>query len=131
MTELHYLLAVAIMTSMFFLPYTLVNIGVRGLPRVLGNPHPDDKPLPAWALRAKSAHANAVENLVVFAVVVIAAHLLGATSPATLFAAKLYFIARAVHYLAYTLGVPGVRTLGYFVGWGAMVFIGLKALGVL
>jgi len=131
MTELHYLLAAAIMTALFFLPYTLTSIAVRGLPRVLGNPLPDDKPLPDWAGRAKAAHANAVENLVVFAPVVVAAHLLGATTASTLLAAKIYLIARAIHYVAYTLGVPGLRTLGYFAGWGAMVFIGLKALGVL
>lgn len=129
MNELHILLVVCVMTALFFMPYAVTNILIKGLPRALGNPRPDDKPLPAWAMRNKAAHANAVENLVVFAPIVLAAHTLGATDQSTLSAAFIYFVARAIHYVVYTLGLPAIRTLSYFAGWGAMVYIGLRAIG--
>lgn len=131
MNEIHVLLAVSVMTAVLFIPYAVTNIIIQGLPRALGNPQADDKPLPEWARRAKVAHSNAVENLVVFAPIVIGAHMLNATDATTLSAAWLYLLARAAHYVIYLLGIPVVRTLAYFAGWGAMIYIGLKALGAL
>ena len=52
------------------------------------------------------AHANAVENLVIFAPLVVAAALLNVNNAITLIAAKIYLLARIVHYIAYTAGIP-------------------------
>ena len=76
-------------------------------------------PLPAWAQRARQAHANAIENLAVFAPLVLVAHAVGAGSPATVFAAQLYLGARLVHYVVYAAGIPGVRTLAFLCGSAA------------
>jgi uncharacterized MAPEG superfamily protein len=46
------------------------------------------------------------------------------TTPATLFAAKLYLAARLVHYVLYAAGIPTIRTLAFVVGVGAtLVFV--------
>jgi uncharacterized MAPEG superfamily protein len=83
----------------------------------------DDKPLPAWAARAKRAHLNAVENLAPFAALIITAHLAGAASPTTAMASIVYFWARVAHYPAYISGLPVLRTLTYAVAWVAMLVV--------
>jgi uncharacterized MAPEG superfamily protein len=67
----------------------------------------------------KAAHANAVENLVVFASLVLVANAVGVSTGATVFAASLYFWARLVHVLAYTFALPWVRTLAFAAGFVA------------
>lgn len=112
--ELNWLTWTVVMTAFFFLPYVLNRINVRGLFGAMGNPRKDDLPESEWAQRAMRAHANAVENLVVFAPLVLMVELVGANSGVTAFGAALYFWARLVHYTVYTLGIPIVRTLSFF-----------------
>ncbi|MGQ0384207.1 MAG: MAPEG family protein [Gammaproteobacteria bacterium] len=71
------------------------------------------KPQSAWARRLMKAHGNAVENLVVFAALVLVAHAAGISNETTAFAAKVYFWARLVHAIAYALAWPWVRTLAF------------------
>ena len=107
-----------------WIPYTLARIFTRGLMAALGNPDPSYPPDPAWAERTRRAHANAIENLAVFAPLVLIAALAGVSTPATVFAAKLYLAARLVHYVVYAAGIPVARTLAFAVGVGAtLVFV--------
>jgi len=123
--ELYVLTLVAIATVLMWLPYTGARIFTRGLARSLANPDPAFPPDPAWAERARRAHANAVENLVVFAPLVLVAALVGASTPVTILAAKVYLGARLTHYVVYTAGIPAVRTLSFAVGFAAtLVFAG-------
>lgn len=63
---LYWLTLTILMTALFWVVYILNAIVARGLMGALANPSPDQKPLAAWAQRAKAAHSNAVENLVIF-----------------------------------------------------------------
>jgi len=74
------------------------------------------------------AHRNAVENLVVFATLVLAAHAAGVSNPAVAGAAILYFWARVVHVLAYTFAVPWLRTLAFAGGFAAQVGVAWQIL---
>lgn len=77
-TELAYLTLVAALTGLLWIPYILNMIKVRGLLDAVGYPeHP--KPLAGWATRMRAAHLSAVENLVVFAALVLAAQDAGCT----------------------------------------------------
>jgi uncharacterized MAPEG superfamily protein len=69
------------------------------------------------------APANAVENLVVFATLVLAASALGIAGGALASAAMLYFWSRVVHALAYTFRVPWLRTLGFTGGFVAQMWV--------
>jgi len=71
----------------------------------------------------KAAHANAVENLVIFAALVLAAHAANVTNPATVFACALYFWARIVHWFAYTAALPWARTLAFTGGFIAQMIL--------
>src|SRR6266487_4358377 len=80
-----------------------------GLTTAVGYPE-NPKPHSPWAKRMMAAHEIAVENLVVFAGLVLAAHALGISNSATATACVVYFWARVVHLAAYTFAVPWVRT---------------------
>lgn len=124
MTDLQWLAAIILLTVLGAFPYVLQRIVGIGLFRTLGNPGAGDyTEMPPWAQRAKSAHANAVENLVAFAPALVAAHLHAPQAPVLATAAEVYFLARLVHYVVYTAGVPVVRTLAYFVGLGATLVV--------
>ena len=121
-TELHYLILTTLFTAILWIPYILNRIAVRGLKDAVG--YPDNPPPQSpWAQRLMLAHQNAVENLVVFAAFVLSAHLLDISTQATAGAAIVYFWMRVAHAVAYTFTIPLVRTLSFFVSFGAqMVF---------
>ena len=127
--ELIWLVAIALFTAAMWIPHIIENTLRVGLRAALGNPPVIDVDAPAWAIRSKRAHLNALENLAVFAPVVIGANLLGATGGTVLLAVKFYVIARLIHYVVYTLGMPVVRTLSFVAGVAAIFVIGFAAIG--
>lgn len=130
-TELYWLAATVLMTSLMWMPYVLNRIAVRGLWGALANETPQSPPHAPWAERAMAAHKNAVENLVVFAPAVLVAHVIGVSTSVTATAAMLYFLARLVHYVVYTAGIPVARTLSFAVGAFSTIAIALVVLGAL
>ncbi|HET7396124.1 MAG TPA: MAPEG family protein [Gammaproteobacteria bacterium] len=126
--EVCWLAATAMMTGLLFIPYILDRIAVRGLMGTMSNPDPNDKPLHDWAQRAKRAHYNAVENLVVFASLVAAAQFAGISTSLTVWGCILYFWARLAHYVVYTLGIPVIRTLCFAIAVVGQVLIAIPLL---
>jgi uncharacterized MAPEG superfamily protein len=122
--ELFWLTLTVAMTGLFWVPYILDRAMVRGLVGSMANPSPNDKPQSAWAQRMMLAHVNAVENLVVFAPLVLVAHALNIHTGATVFACGLYFWSRLVHFVVYAAGIVVLRTLAFvggFVGQAILV----------
>ena len=118
-----WLLATVGTTACMWMPYVLDRFARIGIPRTLGNPKRTDvDEQSACAVRAKEAHANAIENLAVFAPLsILSIHLgLGGTLAVSIPSA-IYFAARLAHYAAYAAGVPVVRTLAFLTGFGAQV----------
>jgi uncharacterized MAPEG superfamily protein len=126
-TELVYLTWVTVLTGVLWVPYILDRIAVWGLLEVVGYPA-NPKPQSGWAERLMKAHYNAVENLVVFAALVLAAHAAGISNSATAGACAVYFWARLVHVLAYTFAIPWVRTLAFTVGFLAQATLAWQLL---
>jgi uncharacterized MAPEG superfamily protein len=122
-TELYWLTLTALMTALFWLPYVLDRMVVTGLGATLAGSAPDGGALSAWAQRAMRAHFNAIENLAIFAPIVLTAHLLGISNQATKAAVVIYFFARLVHFVVYSAGIPAARTLAFTVGWLAQIAI--------
>ena len=117
-TELMYLVYVTVFTGLLWIPYILDRIATRGLLDAVGYPD-NPKPQSPWAQRLLKAHLNAVENLAIFAALVLAAVAAGVSNPVIAGACAVYFWARVVHALAYTFAVPWVRTLAFTVGFFA------------
>ena len=126
-TELLYLAMVTALTGILWVPYIIDRALVRGLIDAVGYPE-NPKPQSPWAQRLMKAHANAVENLVVFAPLVLLANALGITGSAVATAAVVYFWARLVHAISYALAVPWVRTLSFTVGFFAQACIAWQLL---
>jgi len=126
--ELTYLVYVCLLTGLLWVPYILDRIFKWGLLDAVGYPA-NPKPVSAWAMRLKAAHANAVENLVVFAPLVLVANAVGVSNGATATAAIVYFWARLVHAIAFALGVPFVRTVAFTVGFVCCLTFAAKILG--
>ena len=116
--ELMYLVWVTVLTGLIWVPYVLDRFFTWGIPDTVGYPEAP-KPQSPWARRLKAAHTNAVENLVVFAALVLVANAVGLSNSATVFAAGLYFWARLVHVVAHTLALPWIRTLAFIGGFAA------------
>ncbi|ORU90377.1 MAG: hypothetical protein A6F71_05260 [Cycloclasticus sp. symbiont of Poecilosclerida sp. M] len=125
--ELFYLTAVALLTAAIWVPYTLNYIIAGGLMNAVG-PHADIDNMAPWAVRMKKAHANAIENLVIFAALVLVVHADGANNDLTAMACMIYFWARVVHLLTQTFGIPWVRTLAFAAGFGCQIALGLQIL---
>ena len=82
------------------------------------------------ARRAKRAHYNAIENLAVFATLVLVAQAMGKADAAQVaLATQLYFWARLVHFPALTFGMPGVRTLAFLAGFAAQIMVAIEIFG--
>ena len=126
-TELYYLVLVTVLTGILWIPYILDRIAVRGVGNAVGYPD-DPRPQSQWAQKLMSAHANAVENLVVFAALVLAADAAGISTPAIGTAAMVYFWARVVHAVAYTFAIPWVRTLSFVAGFACQAVIAWEIL---
>ena len=126
-TELLYLALISALTGLLWVPYILDRIAVGGLADAVGYPAAP-KPQSAWAVRLIKAHRNAVENLVVFAALVLVANAAGISNGVIAGAAIVYFWARIVHAVAYAFGVPWVRTLAFTVGFVAQAAIAWQIL---
>jgi uncharacterized MAPEG superfamily protein len=124
-SELMSLTWVVALSAVMWVPYILNTIAVRGLMNAVGYPE-NPAPLASWAQRMKAAHYNAVENLVVFASLVLIANAAGISNDTTVLACELYFWARLVHLLAYTFAVPFLRTLAFAGGWICQVMLLLQ-----
>jgi uncharacterized MAPEG superfamily protein len=127
--ELYWLTLTAGFTGLLWVPYLLNRIAEIGTWETLGVPRL--KPDVAWADRLMKAHANAVENLVVFAPLAIIVTINGMSSQLTVAASAIYFFARVVHVVAYLAAIPVIRTLGFAAGFLAQMAIALHLLGQL
>jgi uncharacterized MAPEG superfamily protein len=124
-SELMSLTWVTTLTAIMWMPYILNMIAVRGLVNAVGYPD-DPEPLSPWAAKMKAAHSNAIENLVVFAALVLIADAADISNATTVLACQIYFWARLVHLLSYTFAIPWVRTLAFAAGFACQVAIVLQ-----
>ena len=123
--ELFWLTWTVILTGLLWVPYILNRIMVRGLVGSMSNPSRNDRPHAEWATRLMFAHDNAVENLVVFAPLVLILAELDYSTKSTAYACAVYFWARVAHLIVYTLGLPVFRTLAFTVGFIAQAVLAL------
>ena len=76
----------------------------EGMPEITG-----------WGGRASRAHYNMLENLVLFASLVLVAVAVGKTNDMTLLGAQLFFWARVAYAAIYIAGIIWVRTLAWLI----------------
>ncbi len=98
----------------------LANMQV-GLPELAGNR--EGLSLSGIAGRAKRAHANMLENLILFAALVLVVQIAGLNNDLTALGAQIFVVARLVYAVIYIAGVPWLRTATWFVAVIGMAMI--------
>jgi uncharacterized MAPEG superfamily protein len=93
-----------------------------GLTTLAGN-REDLPDMVGWAGRARRAHLNMIENLVLFAALVLIAAVAGKANATTAMGAMIFFWARLAYAVIYLIGIPWLRTLAWFVGVVGMAMI--------
>ena len=120
--DLYYLLMSAVLCFVqMLIAATGANTQV-GLPALAGN----REGLPeivGWAGRARRAHLNMLENLVLFSALVLIAAVAGKANATTAMGAMIFFWARLAYAVIYLIGIPWLRTLAWFVSVIGMVMI--------
>ena len=108
--------ALALLQMLIALLAAIAQVGVLPL---VGNR--DNLPgFEGWAGRAQRAHRNMLENLIIFAALVLGAQAAGKTNAATALGAQLFFWGRFAYAPAYVIGIPWLRT-----GLWGVSFVGL------
>lgn len=132
--EIYWLTLTLLVTALMWMPYILDLLFKNRILDPILKPYTADlKPISPWAERAKAAHKNSVENLVIFAPLVVVCYLLRGqiNSDAVTTAAMIYLVSRILHYLVYVFRLPVLRTVFFFVGFGVNIFLALQILGAL
>jgi uncharacterized MAPEG superfamily protein len=126
--ELYSLTVIATATALMWVPYVLARMTTHGVMPPIGTPGPGYPADPPWVDRARRAHLNAIENLAVFAPLVLVAAIVQVSTRATILSAQVYVAARIAHYVIYAAGVPVVRTLAFLIGACATLIIAITLL---
>jgi uncharacterized MAPEG superfamily protein len=84
--------------------------------------------LTGWAGRAQRAHRNMLENLVLFAALVLICAVSNKTNATTLLGAQLFLWARLAYAVIYLAGIPYLRTAAWLASIIGLVIIFLQLL---
>ena len=84
----------------------------EGMPEITG-----------WGGRAARAHRNMLENLVLFASLVLVAVVVGKTNDMTLLGAQIFIWARLAYALIYVAGIIWLRTAAWAVSMAGLIVI--------
>lgn len=76
-----------------------------------------------WAGRAERAQRNMLESLVLFAPLVLAAHVSGISNPVTILGAYVYLWGRVAYAFLYVAGIPWARSGAWLLSLWGMVMI--------
>jgi hypothetical protein len=127
-SELHALALITTATALMWVPYVVGRMSTFGILAPIGSPGPGSPVDLPWMDRARRAHANAIENLAVFAPLVLTAAAIGLSTPATTAAAWTYVVARLAHYVIYAAGITVLRTLAFLLGACSTIVFGVVVL---
>ncbi len=98
-----------------------------GLPTLAGNREGLSE-LPGWAGRAKRAHLNMIENMVLFTALVLIAAAAGKANAMTAMGAMIFFWARLAYAVIYLAGISWLRTVAWFASVIGMALIAIELL---
>jgi uncharacterized MAPEG superfamily protein len=126
--ELFALTLISTATALMWVPYVFARMTTHGVLRAIGTPGPDYPTDAPWADRARRAHINAIENLTVFAPLVLVGAIIEVSTKVTVLSAQIYVAARFAHYVIYAAGIPVLRTVAFLVGACATLAIAIALL---
>lgn len=127
-TEIYWLTLTLLMTSLLWVPYIINRMVEQGVFTALWDPLGHTEARAPWANRMMRAHENAIENMVVFAALVLILKLTGLSTTITEYASILYFFARVGHVIVFVLAMPLLRVVTFLLGFSAQLLMALTIL---
>jgi len=128
--ELYWLTLTVCMTGLMWVPYIINRIVEQGIMTAIWDPQGETETKVAWANRMARAHSNAVENLVIFAPLVLAIQFTGLNDDTTALACMAYFFARLLHFISFSMGIPVARVVTFMVSVVAQLALVFTLLAV-
>lgn len=128
--DLYWLTLTVLMTALMWIPYIINRMLEQGIGCAIWDPQGTTKTESMWAERMMRAHKNSVENLVVFAPLVLSLHLTHLNNELTALACMFYFFARLTHYIVFSLGIPVLRVLTFMVNVIVQLILAFTILGL-
>jgi uncharacterized MAPEG superfamily protein len=123
--DLKYLLYSVILTFVQVLVAALAADRQLGLKALGGNR--DRLPeITGFAGRARRAHINMIENMVLFSALVLIAAVSGKANAMTALGALIFFWGRVAHAIIYWIGIPMLRTLAWLASVVGMAMIAIQ-----
>ena len=129
--EIFWLVLTVVTTALLWIPQILHSIFRAGIKTALLYPDEAATQYADWAVRSKAAHNNAVENLVIFAPLVLLVLLLDIGNELTALTTLVYFTTRVFHYVMHVLAIPIMRTIAFLIGFACQLILGISILGML
>ena len=129
--DIYWLVLTVVLTALLWIPQILHSILRAGIKTAFLYPDEAATHYADWAVRSKAAHNNAVENLVIFAPLVLLVLLLDAGDELTALTTLIYFLTRIVHYVMHVLAIPLMRTVAFLIGFVCQLILGISILSIL
>jgi uncharacterized MAPEG superfamily protein len=124
--EMTWLNLIFLQTALMWIPYILNLFFKQGIIGAMNYYDPKNPPLSDWAQRAKAAHKNAVENLVLLApatLLFLFQNKDNTSDSGVLLCLQVYFFARIAHYIVYVMKIGYLRTVFFLAGWVSTMII--------
>lgn len=121
--EFFWLTLTVLLTGLMWVPYILNRLAEQSPVYALRDPQGNTHTNVGWAERMIRAHQNSVENLVLFAPLVIMLQMSSLTDELTALACMVYFYARLAHFIVFSFGMPWLRIPVFAVGFSAVIVL--------
>jgi uncharacterized MAPEG superfamily protein len=96
----------------------------------MANARDDLGPMSVWQARTKRVVDNHREGLIMFAPLVLIAHVVDVHTWMTVWGAQLFFYSRVAHAVVYLAGLPLIRPVFWTIGIAGTVMIFLALFGI-
>ena len=126
-SEVYYLILITLFCGLLWVPYVTERFFRIGIKETCGYGEKNIN-IPQWATRAKLAHVNLIENLPLFAILIIVITFQDYNNQQTETGSIIFFYSRILHYFIYVFGVPYFRTLFFVASWIGLIIISVPLL---
>ena len=126
-SEVYYLILITLFCGLLWVPYVTERFFRIGIKETCGYGEKNIN-IPQWATRAKLAHVNLIENLPLFAILIIVITFQDYNNQQTETGSMIFFYSRILHYFIYVFGVPYFRTLFFVASWIGLIIISFPLL---
>ena len=126
-SEVYYLILITLFCGLLWVPYITERFFRIGIRETCGYGEKNIN-IPKWATRAKLAHVNLIENLPLFAILIIIITFQDYNNQLTETGSIIFFYSRIFHYFIYVFGVPYFRTLFFVASWIGLIIISVPLL---